>query len=308
MEEVKEEGLLGDVRDALYDEYAKKEGLIPDKDKQEAGVDTLKQTPKAPEDTGKEKSPEPKDDSKETEKDEPEDKSKKEDYQKSAEVKLKEKEQKLVPLDALHAEREKRKAVQSRQRELETQLQAVMAEVRILKEANKPLTGEVGDAEDIDPFEEVKKLRREMSELKSRDIQREQEGRKRDFETKSKALQNDLSKTNDDLEKEGYPGFNMMLNSVTEKLADLMNDDPQEAVLLDNPDGWKKIYKEEIYPIIKEKFGKALKEGSIREKEKLKSEANLIGSSGKTEKPVDKEDEDWTPEDYLNSRRKQGLL
>lgn len=310
--EKNEEGLLGDARDVLYDEYAKQEGLIPEKNKQEAGVEeagveTELKSSKSAEDTGKEKSPEPKDDSKKTEKDKPEDKSRKQDYQKSEETKPKEKEQKFVPLDALHQEREKRKAVQSRQRELETQLQVVMAEVKSLKEAKDTKT-EV-DVEDIDdPFVEVARLRREMSEFKSRDIQRESEVRRRDFETKSKALQNDISKTNDDLEKEGYPGFNMMLNSVTEKLTDLMDDNPQEATLLDNPEGWRKIYKEEIYPIIKEKFDKALKGEIIKEKEKLKSEANLIGSSGKTEKPVSKEDEDWTSEDYLNSRISKGLL
>lgn len=214
----------------------------------------------------------------------------------------KKEEKKTVPYDALHEEREKRKLAQSKTRELEEKLKELEAKVN---SASKP-----PEDEEIYLTDEEKKLRemeKSLAELKAEKEARERENRQSQERSAKERLEKDVADTDKSLMSEGFPGFQFLAPRVGEELAKLIKEDP-DNVYLDTPEGWKKIYKEIVFPTVKGIFTQSDKNAMMEEKKAAKTGAGLVGSPGKSDKPVEKKtDEGQTYEEYLEMRRRSGL-
>ena len=160
-----------------------------------------------------------------------------------------------VPYGALKEERERRKRLQDRVDELQKRVDVLIEDNRammdLLKGADKaapkksePLP-DLPDSEGIEDYDSeliahrktIKALRQELAELKAE--------RDRSLQTDAqKKLQESISRVHTELEKESYRGFADLIPVVTAKLYEIGD------AKLDNPDGWKKIYREMIYPKI----------------------------------------------------------
>lgn len=214
----------------------------------------------------------------------------------------KKEEKKTVPYDALHEEREKRKLAQSKTRELEEKLKELEAKIN---SAVKP-----PEDEEIYLTDEEKKLRemeKSLAELKAEKEARERENRQSQERSAKERLEKDVADTDKTLMSEGFPGFQFLAPRVGEELAKLIKEDP-DNVYLDTPEGWKKIYKEVVFPTVKGIFTQSDKNAMMEEKKAAKTGAGLVGSPGKSDKPVEKKaDEGQTYEEYLEMRRRSGL-
>ena len=216
------------------------------------------------------------------------------------EPKVEAKKDKFVPYDALHAERMKRKAEADRANEESRRRKELELELARLKQQPEPefLT----DAD--------RKLY-EM-EVKLRAIENiEQQRMEREAKEKEEAMKNDLKsrvdRASNELDKEGYPGLEDYIGVVHQKLRQMVADGyEEEAIALDNPTGWKKIYREEVFPEKAAKFREAFKKQTVESKVELKKQAGLVSSPGKSE-PKPKSDEDKSPEEmrdeYMAMRR-----
>lgn len=216
----------------------------------------------------------------------------------------KEKEVKTVPYDALHEEREKRKFTQKKLRDAEDRLSQVINENRLL---NERLTVKPDNPKEVvegnyldDPL--IKNLQSEIETLKRMEYDRSERVKNTERQNSSQQLFQRIKDVDAELEKEGFPAFGLMLNSVTGELQALVAEDPENGYL-DTPDGWKKIYKEKVFPQIKNKFIAETNKESILSKEKLKREAQLAGSAGKVIDAAENK-EDYTYSDYIADRRK----
>ena len=216
----------------------------------------------------------------------------------------KEKEVKTVPYDALHEEREKRKFTQKKLRDVEERLNQVINENRLLNESliakpDNPKEVVEGNYFD-DPL--IKNLQSEIKILKQQEANRGEKVRQQEQQNSSQRLFQKIRDIDAELEKEGYPVFGLMLNSVKSELQALIKEDPENDYL-DTPDGWKKVYKEKVFPQIKNKFITETNKESILSKEKLKREAQLAGSAGKVIDMAENK-EDYTYSDYIADRMK----
>ena len=216
----------------------------------------------------------------------------------------KDKEVKTVPYDALHEEREKRKFTQKKLRDAEDKLNQAINENRLL---NERLTAKPDNLKEVvegnyldDPL--IKNLQSEIETLKQQEINRGEKVRQQQEKSSSQQLFQRIKDVDTELEKEGFPAFGLLLNSVTGELQALVAEDPENSYL-DTPDGWKKIYKEKVFPQIKNKFIAETNKESILSKEKLKREAQLAGSAGKVIDAAENK-EDYTYSDYIADRRK----
>lgn len=214
----------------------------------------------------------------------------------------KKEEKKTVPYDALHEEREKRKLAQSKTRELEERLKELEAKIN---SAVKPSV-----EEDIYLTDEEKKLQemeKSLAELKAEKEYREKESRQSQERSAREQLEKNVADTDKTLMSEGFPGFQFLAPRVGEELAKLIKEDP-DNVYLDSPEGWKKIYKEVVFPTVKGIFTQSDKNALMEEKKAAKTGAGLVGTPGKSDKPAEKKsDEGQTYEEYLEMRRKGGL-
>lgn len=206
---------------------------------------------------------------------------------------------KTVPYDALHEEREKRKIAQSKARELEEKIKELEAKVN-----NKP------PADDTYLTDEEKKLRdveEEISRLKAKEAAREKETYQAQERSAREQLDKNLADTDKALADEGYPGFQFLTSRISEELNKLVQEDPDNAYL-DSPEGWKKIYKEKVFPAVKGIFTQADKQSLMDEKKAAKTGAGLAGSPGKSDKaPEKKADDGLSIDEYLEMRRKGSL-
>lgn len=214
--------------------------------------------------------------------------------------------QKTVPYDALHVEREKRKAQTQRANDLENRLQQALTAIEGLK---KP-AGEQ-DQEPITDYDgTLKKLQQELVEAKQQIQQLNQGYQQREVSEYTQRLESELERTERELSGEGYPGFRRFQPQVKEELLRLVQEDPENAAVikkeLDNPAGWKRIFKEVIFPEYRGVFVQEERKGKQEEKINAKKDAALVGSPGRVESPQ-KEKDEWTANDYFRERSKRQI-
>lgn len=198
-------------------------------------------------------------------------------------------EDKYVPKQALDEERAKRKRLREEKEALENRLKAY--EEKLSPQAEPEII--------IDYDAEINTLKNRVNNFEKLEAQRQEQAREAAAIEQRKKTDDMIREAGIDLAKEGYPGFSKMTGAVIDELQKIMADDPDAAVALDNPDGWKKIYKEIVYPDFKREFTETSKQISLEQKTALKKDANLATSSGKA--PSKKEDDD--PDTWDEKRR-----
>ena len=296
---------LGQSRDSLYEQYEKAQGGEPLKEKVKEEVKTEEsETAKTDKKETEKKEEEVKTESSTEKKDEPTEKAevekvKVEDFKTTPKEETKDTK---VPYDALHAEREKRKAAQVRIRELESQINLVLQETK-KKAEEKPETVDDYEKEIITLRKEVKSLREDLSSQK-KNLETEA-SQKKITEIESK-----ISTVDRELKEEGFPLFKDLQDQVTKEIVKMIDGDPDSGQGIireyDNPNGWKKIYKEKIFPRLDSTFKERYQSSTKKEKEELKKQANLTGGSAPRVSLETKEDE-YSYDDYLK-RRKEALI
>lgn len=206
----------------------------------------------------------------------------------------KEKQEKYVPLEALHEEREKRKqeklareAAEEKLRHLESQLSAPKEE---------------------EFLDETEVLKRRVAMLEERDNQRKQLEELNQVKAQQQSLKDIVKTVDKELADEGYPGFEYCTSRVTEELQRMVEEDETNAAFL-NPTGWKRVFKEKIFPNLRDSIAKTIKNTEVVDKIKLKEGANLAGH-GSPPKPKG-EEKVKTPEEladeYMEMRRKRNF-
>ena len=210
---------------------------------------------------------------------------------------------KMVPHAALHEEREKHKSTKSELQRIRENYDALLGELQSIKDsapAEQPNTS----TEDYDS--ELKKIKAELSSVKS-EFQKRTEAEKIEAQRRAgQELDNKLSKTNDTLDSEGFPGFKRFAPLVSQELQRLVSEDPAN-IHLDNPQGWSKIYKETVYPQVEGMFVAKTKDKKMDDKRKAKEDANLTGSSAVINDKTNSGDDVYDNAAYLRLRKEKSL-
>lgn len=216
----------------------------------------------------------------------------------------------VVPHEALHAERERRKAEQQKARELEEALKAEKARNEALMEDMRTFLSKPAEEEPAD-LEQIVRSLKERTEAQEKEIKALKSATEK-WETFEKVerersakneLERNLDETDKRLEKAGYPGFRRFVPIVAQQLKSLVAEDPDTAPP-DTPEGWERVYREKVFPSIREMFDK-----KASEKEAAKKEADIpTGSASGPGKPPPVKGE-LTPEEqrreYIKMRMGQ---
>lgn len=221
---------------------------------------------------------------------------------------IKDKEQKTVPLDALHEEREKRKFLRKQNEELEAKNAEISEQLhQVLQDLKKKSESEGSDEFMTEEDEKVNALKSDIEELKMERQKRIEKENSDAVQSAQTELQNSIKRTAEELKDEGFPGFEFLADRVGAEILNLIAEDPDNAYL-QNPDGWKKVYKERVFPPVKQLFAEKEKSEILDAKKEAKKGASLVTSPGAPDKKPEKdESQDWTYADYIASRKERSL-
>jgi len=209
--------------------------------------------------------------------------------------------EKTVPYGALHEEREKRKSLSKKVTELETQLNTVLQDYKTLVTEK-----ETDDTADLDP--ELAALKREIKELREFKNSMTEERQKSTAEKQQQEVMDSVNKTDAELEKEGFPGFIFATEAVAQEIRNLVKEDPENSWMF-SPEGWKKVFKEKVFPEMRSKFVKVHKDELFDKKKDLKAGQKIAGKTGKVPATPKKDDgSNWNYDDYIKHRKATQLL
>lgn len=214
--------------------------------------------------------------------------------------------QKMVPYDALHEERERRKALQMEVEELKYRFNQIPKQEKVEVATLEGFDNE-GNVTDYEVamkaiLKENLKIKRELDTVKSKSTVFEsnyQNTVKQEAEAK---LAKRVENTTKELAEEGFPGFSEFIPLMSAELNKLITED-RDNVRFDNEAGWKQIYKERIFPKLATSIGEHIKKDSFELKKTLKEKANLATKPGAQPSKQVKEEE-WTKGDYMKMRQR----
>lgn len=225
--------------------------------------------------------------------------------------------EKTVPHGAFHEEREKRKALQGEVNDLQLKLNQLMKDnlelMDMVRSGQKPATEDADTSDDMsfDDFTDpnVKALAKEVRELRQFKEQFVKDNESNAQQQMLDRIENDKKTVDSELDKEGFPGFYIAQEAVKDVLRKMT---PEELQRNDNPEGWKEIYKEQVWPDVQKKFGIVKKVANTEQKTELKKKAGLVDTPGKPIKEAPGKDEDKKTEkesydDYLRMRRQMSF-
>jgi hypothetical protein len=193
------------------------------------------------------------------------------------EEKKSEEKEKFVPHAALHEERIKRQAADMARKAAEERARSLEEQMRKITPQNTVKDEEITISDYDRELIESKKRIQALEEIEKKRIEREE----REFKEKiQEQFHENVRKADSELENEGYPGFSDMLGRITREL-ELMVKEDESNKYLDTPEGWKKIFKERVFPDHVKKFEQVIKKKSFDDKIALKTNASLATSSGK---------------------------
>lgn len=223
-----------------------------------------------------------------------------------------EEQQKTVPLEALHEERNKRKAAQNELRELNEKVKVVLEDNKKLMELIQQQNEEPPQIDDYD--KEIISLKRELGELKKENAEYKKERIRETQSRLKKEFDNAIDNLDKKLEAEGVVGFKFLLPTVLEEIKTLQKTDSErfrEIMQTDDDSflkGVEQIYKETVYPKFSEKFNRQTKKEKDVKKEDLKKKAGLTASPGKVEQEPKADGGDWTLDEYMKMRKSSNLF
>ena len=194
-------------------------------------------------------------------------------------VAVKPEEEKTVPLGALHEERNKRKDLQRR-------LEAA----------------EAAKKEDSEYEQD------EYTQLRNRlDVLESQNKRNHEIQTADKEAKL-IQQVSDELEKEGFPWFKELgADKLRYAFDSMIDEDPAYVKSHKNPKGWKKWYKERIYPSLKKVMDKAKQSESMLKKIEAKKNSQLVTTPGLKEAPKAESPKLTSNEEYSQERQQSRL-
>lgn len=205
-------------------------------------------------------------------------------------------EEKTVPYGALKEEREKRKELSKRVRELEEAFRQAAEDNKKLVES---LKGSSDDEPITDYEQEIMSLRKKLKvALTEIDSVKKSNERSREVSSQER-LEAIARQTDSELSKAGFDGFYDLIPQVV----NAMN---EEGIPLEerNPDVWKRVYQETVYPKFIGKYRP--KESKKEEKENAKRDASLIKTPGSPGSK--KKEEEWNPKTYAQWRQSQSFV
>jgi len=246
-----------------------------------------------------------------------EEKTKVGEYKKEDAPKEIKQEDKTVPLGALHEERQKRKELQAKVIDLEVQVKELLENK---KSQDNPDDFDDFDDEYIDDYdEELIKERKKTEDLEARLKKIERKETQSEAQNQQAEVNKKANKVHDELAEEGYDGFEAFIPQVKQHIYDLILQEPdaqeyidgRKVLALDNPEGWKEIYREHIYPKVRNVFDSKDKADLIKERKERKGRAALSGSSGgKLKAPATVDVNSLSPEEmhkqYMQMRQNRG--
>lgn len=209
-------------------------------------------------------------------------------------------EPKTVRLEALHEEREKRKGLSVEKKKLEERVKEL--ENQIAQATQKPSNDSPTADDEFLTTEEIRiaALERKINTMEAKEAELKSR-------TEKEIFHKTLSEVDKALFDEGFPGFTFLSGRVSDELTKLVNEDSDNAYL-NNPDGWKKIYKERVFPAVKGLFSDMSKKTVMDGKVAAKTGVALAGSHGQAPPaPKKASDEGWTYDQYLEHRMKNSL-
>lgn len=203
----------------------------------------------------------------------------------------------MVRKEALDEERSRRKRQSQKIKELEKMVEEL--------KANKTTSTDSETTEQgIDPKYEA--LRRENEALRSK---RTTEDVAEKQQKQLEELEGNITKTDKELEDEGYPGFELSRLKVDKVLRQLLADEEIDEVDYLSPEKWKEVYIGKVFDSVANKFGYTKKVEILAEKLKNKEQAakSVSNPGSKPASPKKEEEEESTPEkeqaDYLAWRK-----
>ena len=211
------------------------------------------------------------------------------------------KEKKTVPIEALHEARNEMKSLKKDNQELKEQVKILLEDIRSVKA--KPADAPAEEEEFLtDDQKKLRTLEKEVEFIRAKDKEQEKTREAENIKTAQEKIGRQIREASESLEKEGYQGFTDMLPLVTVELQRLASEDRDAAIKLDNPEGWKKIFKETIFPKVSALSQKKAREEKKAGKEALKEGASLLMPSGSQPAPKEDKEDDYSFDSYMKDR------
>jgi hypothetical protein len=227
------------------------------------------------------------------------------------------KDQKMVPLAALHEERKKRQDLTGEVKVLSDRVTQLLEDNTKLLDRIAPKDTDADyespDDDELDAHD--RQVQKELKELKEfKKGQEDERELKRNEEIRAQ-FEKAVVEVSKELSKEGLHGFDafgihMVAQKLREKMVELGKDEAIKEY--DHPEGWKKLYKEEIWPDFSKKFSVGLVETEVDRGKKIENKKKAkLPNRPKGPAPAEegKKDEDLTQEemfaDYMKRRKTQ---
>jgi hypothetical protein len=225
-----------------------------------------------------------------------------EDLDSEEEPQDEEKKKKMVPYDALHESRAETREAKDRIKLLENQMSEVIGSYQELVKTKQQVAPEVVDESPIEDVDEaIRQLQRENKELKA-NITQSTAQHTRDVQANQQVqFQKEVDTVDKELATEGYVGFSKFQRQVVDAIMAIK--DPDERASYQNSEGWKRIWKERVYPDLSRTFVKQVRKKKFAEKDAAAEKASLLEKSGKV-KEVKPKGNNNTFKDYLDARAK----
>ena len=217
------------------------------------------------------------------------------------------KQKKMVALEALHESRAQTKEAKDRINTLESQLSEVISGY---KEAMAPKVAPIPEVADDEPIDDIDSVVRQLvkrvqqTEAGQADTVKKQEETAQ--EVRAKAINAQIAKADAELSQEGFPGFSEMEYKVADEMR-AISDDDERAAAFNDPEEWKRIYKEKTYPTYSGIFAKKARKDKFDQKKVNAENASLNGGSRKVKKAAKKEKSN-NYSDYLEMRAKNQVF
>lgn len=212
-----------------------------------------------------------------------------------------------VRKEALDEERSRRKRLSQKIKELEQTYESKFKDLETRMTSSKADSVEKSNASEN---AEVLSLQNKLRDLESRLGETEDQKQRKAVEAQQAELNDRIKKTDEALRKQGYPGFKLAVREVDEHLRELLANDEIDDVDYLNPDKWMEIYKDKVYPTVKQEFGLVDKRQIMEDKTKAKEAAARVTSATGIRQETSKKSEDesdLTPdqerEEYLRFKR-----
>lgn len=210
---------------------------------------------------------------------------------------------KTVPHEALHAERERRKELTLKNRELENRLKEFEKQLQELKSSKS-----VSPADGVEDETVTDDKERRIRELEAK-LRADEESKAAAAKVaEAQKTETTIKELDAKLKAEGYPGFRLARIETDQELQRLYNEGELDLDDVKNPATWEKVFKEAVYPKIKEEFGPVSKKEVLGKKIEAKKKAGLVTNSGSRTADISDTEEAPSMEDvnrkYVESRRK----